>query len=300
MIDIMSWLQFVQLQHIRQLPLHEQVKKYNYYLMEQQILQIQTMAQQAVGGRRKIPDTGLTWNFVIATDSESPVYYFDVITKIDKPVTITAAWDGTDTISAGSYTKTIPPATTDVVSIELGVSATAVPIQITFSDPTAIDSLLFSAAYVIKKAPTNISGLIGTQLIDFQFQALSDPASLDLTQFNGNIFNWEDDTSIVSANLTNVNVTDALRFSGCASLTSLTLAGFVFNENANIKFNGCALDESTVNQLLILADASGVAYAEIDISNEGGFGNAPPTGDGETARLNLVGKGWNILYNPVI
>ncbi len=300
MIDILSWLQFVQLQHIRQLPLHEQVKKYNYYLMEQHLLQIQTMAQQAVGGRRKIPDTGLTWDFVIATDSESPVYYFDVITKVNKPVTIIAAWDGTDTISAGSYTKTISPATTDVFLIELGISATAVPIQITFSDPTAIDSLLFPAAYAIVKAPTNISGLIGTQLIDFQFQALSDPAALDISGFTGNTFNWDDDTSIQSVNLTNVNVTDYLQFYGCASLSSLTLTGFVFNENVNITFNGCALNESTVNQLLILADASGVGYADIDISNEGGFGNAPPTGDGETARLSLVSKGWNISYNPVV
>jgi hypothetical protein len=49
--DAMVWQHFTQLSQIRNLPLHEQTQRYNYYLMEQQALMAQIMAQtNAVGG----------------------------------------------------------------------------------------------------------------------------------------------------------------------------------------------------------------------------------------------------------
>ena len=48
--DAMVWQHFTQLPQIRNLPLREQTQRYNYYLMEQQALMAQIMAQHAVGG----------------------------------------------------------------------------------------------------------------------------------------------------------------------------------------------------------------------------------------------------------
>lgn len=296
-MNILSWPHFVQLQHIRNLSIDEQVKRYNYYLMEQNLAQIQMMEQQSVGSGKRTIEPVYTWNFEVGSDSEGTVYSFDVITKSDKSLTLTISWDSTDLVTAGSSVVNIPPATTQVVSVDLGAADSNVPMQIAFSDPTAVNTLTFGGGYIMQKAPTNISGLTGTQLVNFQFQALSNPTSLDITGFTGTSFHWEDDTSVQSINLTNVNVTNTLQMYGNASLTSLTLTGFVFNENMTITFEDCALNESTINQLLILADASGVETATLNISNEGGFGNATPTGDGETARDNLVNKGWTITYN---
>lgn len=296
--NIMSWPQFVQLHHNRNLPIHEQVKLYNYYLMEQELLQFQMMSQQSVGSYNgeSVPSV-YTWNFEIVSDSAATEFSFDVITKSDKSLTLTISWDSTNLVTAGSSVINIPAATTQVVSVDLGTADSNVPIRIAFSDPTAINTMTFAGGYILQKAPTNISGLTGTQLVNFQFQALSNPTSLDISGFTGTSFHWEDDTSVQSMNLTNLNVTDTLQMYGNASLTSLTLTGFVFNENMSITFEDCALNESTINQLLILADASGVEVATLNISNDGGFGNATPTGDGETARVNLVNKGWTITYN---
>jgi hypothetical protein len=48
--DMMSWQHFVQLPQIKNLPIHEQTRRYNYYLAEQQVVLNQIMAQHAVGG----------------------------------------------------------------------------------------------------------------------------------------------------------------------------------------------------------------------------------------------------------
>jgi hypothetical protein len=49
--DILAWQQFANLPHIKKLPIHEQVHRYNYYLVEQQQIAQQVMnAQQSVGG----------------------------------------------------------------------------------------------------------------------------------------------------------------------------------------------------------------------------------------------------------
>jgi hypothetical protein len=60
----MSWQHFTQLQYIRNLPIHEQTQRYNLYLMEQQALMAQIMAQHAVGGGG-LPKT---------TESEPPIF----------------------------------------------------------------------------------------------------------------------------------------------------------------------------------------------------------------------------------
>jgi hypothetical protein len=49
-LDIISWPDYVRLYGIQHLPISEQVKRYNYYLMEQEALINQVyVAQQAVG-----------------------------------------------------------------------------------------------------------------------------------------------------------------------------------------------------------------------------------------------------------
>ncbi len=47
--DPMSWQHFVQLPQIKKLSLNEQTQRYNYYLMEQQALMAQIMAQHTAG-----------------------------------------------------------------------------------------------------------------------------------------------------------------------------------------------------------------------------------------------------------
>ena len=48
--DPMSWQHFIQLAQISKLPLHEQMQRYNYYLMEQQALYTQIMARTNTAG----------------------------------------------------------------------------------------------------------------------------------------------------------------------------------------------------------------------------------------------------------
>jgi len=59
-LNVMSWQHFTQLQYIRNLPIHEQVKKYNYYLMEQQAMQVAVTAASAggSGGARIVEENG--------------------------------------------------------------------------------------------------------------------------------------------------------------------------------------------------------------------------------------------------
>lgn len=66
-LDIMSWPRFVQLHNISKLPIDEQLKRYNYYLMEQQAIQSQIIAQQSVGSGGTPPSTEKCLEFVANT-----------------------------------------------------------------------------------------------------------------------------------------------------------------------------------------------------------------------------------------
>lgn len=308
--DMMSWQHFVQLPQIRNLSLHEQTQRYNYYLMEQQALITQVMAQQAVGSGGSTTSTPsgptpITLAFEISSESGTNVL-LQIGTKLGKSVDATVEWDAVGLVSAGSVSETIAPNTTWSPSIDLEEGDTNVPLRIILSDSSAIQLITWTASnddvnineYQIWTAPTNFSELIDTNLIQFEFQGVSE---LDISNFEGTQFDWVNDVTITSANLTNVNA-NSVSFRNCTSLSTLTLTGLTYGNNVDggyeLDFFGCALGQSTIVALLEAADASGYENGIIDVSNGTNFEfNGGDYTAIEPTILSLEGKGWTLYIN---
>ena len=109
--------------------------------------------------------------------------------------------------------------------------------------------------------------------------------------------------SIVNANLTSLNLsslTTVGRFNitSCPSLTSINLSSLTTIDNTqNQNFSTNALNEATVNAILVkIAAIAPVASGGPSIYLNGGI-NASPTGAGLTAKATLQSGGWNVNTN---
>jgi len=119
--DIMSWPHFVQLYGIQRLPIEEQVKRYNYYLMEQQALQIALINQQAVGsgGTPAIPevDPSNCIQFTVDTTRGGTGLFLNLTTTAETTVTITWGDDTSEelalTTGLNELEHTFPAADTE-------------------------------------------------------------------------------------------------------------------------------------------------------------------------------------------
>lgn len=138
LLDIMSWPHFTQLNHIRTLPLNEQLKRYNYYLMEQQSLQMQmNMAQSAVGSGGTQPTPPLPSNCIEFTVETTTSTYFTFDFNTTGPINFTVDWgDGTtheDSGFGGVYTEehTYPESNREYV------------VRVCFDDPNSVTSFDF-------------------------------------------------------------------------------------------------------------------------------------------------------------
>jgi hypothetical protein len=135
-LDIMSWPHFVQLHGINHLPIEEQVKRYNYYLMEQQALQTALINQQVVGSGGKPaqpPFTCLEFTANTVTGTSFAMEF-----EVSTAVTYSINWgDGT----------VLENVAVDAGEIELTheypESDTEYTASLCFSDSTAVTSINF-------------------------------------------------------------------------------------------------------------------------------------------------------------
>lgn len=74
-------------------------------------------------------------------------------------------------------------------------------------------------------------------------------------------------------------------------LTSVTIFEQVLN---SVNLYDCALTEASVNDILGWLDGGGAENGYVDLS---GGTSSHPTGDGATAKENLIGKGWEVYVN---
>jgi hypothetical protein len=134
--DMMSWQHFVQLPQIRKLSLHEQTQRYNYYLMEQQALIAQVMAQQTVGSGGNKLNTNCI-EFVV--DTSVGTTQFSVLITSTSTTTIDVNW-GDETTSQ----LTISGETE--VTHEYPEENIEYVVSMCFSNPLNISSLDFSVS----------------------------------------------------------------------------------------------------------------------------------------------------------
>lgn len=101
------------------------------------------------------------------------------------------------------------------------------------------------------------------------------------------------DTVISSLNIRAMCGLAELYCQNNTSLTSVNLS--VYYKNLTyVNFYNCALDQSSVDDILVSCDNNGKlnGYVRLD-----GIGNAGPSATGLTAITNLEAKGWEVIYN---
>lgn len=137
-LDIISWPDYVRLYGIQHLPISEQVKRYNYYLMEQEALISQVYAaQQVVGSGGSVPEPSLPSNciqFTADTTRGGTGFEMEIISS--SPTTATVDWgDGnSEEIEINGTTE---------ISHEYAEEDTAYNAIMCFVDPSAITRLEF-------------------------------------------------------------------------------------------------------------------------------------------------------------
>lgn len=111
---------------------------------------------------------------------------------------------------------------------------------------------------------------------------------------------WSGCTSIVEFPL--LEFDDCLNFEGawegCAALTTFPAHAFDNCQCSNYTnaFSGCSLSRTSVDNILVSINNSGVTGGTIDID---GVGNGGPTSVGRAALAQLQAKGWTVNVNRV-
>jgi hypothetical protein len=85
-------------------------------------------------------------------------------------------------------------------------------------------------------------------------------------------------------------------WSNCTSLTSFPAGMFDTCPAANFSYAwyGCALDETSVDNILVSLDTAGQTNGIVDIS---GGTSSPPSLAGLIAKASLEARGWTVLTN---
>lgn len=125
---------------------------------------------------------------------------------------------------------------------------------------------------------------------------------LDDNDFSAGIPNLTGLTSLIFLDLDQCGITGSVDLSMLPALEGFDLSGNtgltsvnIFEQQLNdVNIYNCALTEASVNDILMWLDGSGVINGYVDLS---GGTNAIPTGNGITAKNNLVNKGWTVNVN---
>ena len=114
----------------------------------------------------------------------------------------------------------------------------------------------------------NLNGLTSLQYFDMDQCSIS--GAVDISQLSSTVYGFDlSGNNITSVQLPENNLTD-------------------------VNLTNNALTEQGVNNILQWLDGSGVTGGYVDLS---GGTSAPPTGNGATAKTNLINKGWNVIVN---
>ena len=128
---------------------------------------------------------------------------------------------------------------------------------------------------------------------------------LDDSNFSAGIPNLTGLTNLFWLDMDQCGITGTVDLSMLSALTGFDLSGNTGltsvqlpESNLNdVNLFDCALTETAVNNILQWLDGSGVENGSVYL--DGGT-NAIPTGDGLTAKDNLLGKGWNVSVNEAV
>jgi hypothetical protein len=141
-IDILGWSDYIRVHNIKHLSLNEQMKRYNYYLMEQQAVMAVTTAASAAGSGGTPPVTPVVSNCIEFTaDTTIGGTTFDMAITTTAPTTATVDWgDGTvEEIELGEEGQTLEESIEHTYAEE----DTAYNVTMCFSDPSVITNLEF-------------------------------------------------------------------------------------------------------------------------------------------------------------
>lgn len=153
-------------------------------------------------------------------------------------------------------------------------------------------NLVISATSIKNAVSNNMSGVFrginSTRVPDLDTSGASTFVNCHRTNSSLTVFpnhNFNSTNSLVAAfqdcsALANV---PANRFDGCLASATFTNC-----------FTGCALTETSVNNILVSIDSIGSSNKILGLA---GGTNAAPTGAGITARDNLISRGWTVLTN---
>jgi hypothetical protein len=100
-------------------------------------------------------------------------------------------------------------------------------------------------------------------------------------------------SSITNLDVTGISNLETLDMFGCTGLQNITVAPY-YKNLVQVNFGNCALGVNSVNNILIAVDNNG-KQGGLLVTNGGS--NAAPTGDGLTAKSNLIAKGWGVFTN---
>lgn len=158
----------------------------------------------------------------------------------------------------------------------------------------------------VREALISVRGAHTWTRLSSAFRACSHLESFDVaswdtegvTSFSNFI---EHNTALTEIDISRLDLSqmsDSTRFArGCLALTTV-IVGNAFDNTPCVNFfrafEGCALDEASVNGILESINRAGTSNGELDI-NLGT--SAAPTGDGLAAKDSLIARGWTVETN---
>lgn len=177
------------------------------------------------------------------------------------------------------------------VSSPLLVSVDA-PLLVTVSNNIEVGSCA-SLTTLIFASLASVGGLFDASLCP----ALTSLNLTSLASVSGN-FTLSDAAVLPSLSCPALTTAGDFYCSGCTLLTSVNLPQIVFQNGQTVDFNGCALDVTSVDQILARAVASGVTTCTIDLSGGSNAGLLALSAQGQSDYAALVLAGNTVTVNP--
>jgi hypothetical protein len=142
-LDILGWSDYIRIYNIKTLPVNEQMKRYNYYLMEQQALQTALVNQQVVGSggtpaTLESPDSSNCIEFVADTTLGGSIFELTITTTSATTVTIDWGDDTVEEIELGG-----DEVTEETIEHTYAEEDTEYTVTMCFADPSVVTKLDF-------------------------------------------------------------------------------------------------------------------------------------------------------------